>query len=182
MTESIFCCCLVSQLCLTLLQPHGLYASSFLCPWNLPGKTTGVGCHFLLQGIFPSQGSNPGLLRWQADSLPLTRQKNPRYSLGIIFFLVVTPYSTWDLIFHTSDRTCASCSGSVESDRQESPLIIVNFHREMIFFQIQSNSLISMKHHLHICFLMKQLKEVQRSITHFIFQLYLSHTFVKQYR
>ena len=33
-----------------------------------PGKT-GVGCHFLLQGIFPTQGSNPGLLRWQADSL-----------------------------------------------------------------------------------------------------------------
>ena len=33
-----------------------------LCPWNFPGKNTGVGCHFLLQGIFPTQGSNPGLL------------------------------------------------------------------------------------------------------------------------
>ena len=32
-----------------------------LCPWNFPGKSTGVGCHFLLQGIFPTQGSNPGL-------------------------------------------------------------------------------------------------------------------------
>ena len=30
--------------------------------WNSPGKNTGVGCHFLLQGIFPTQGSNPGLL------------------------------------------------------------------------------------------------------------------------
>ena len=29
-----------------------------LCPWNSPGKNTGVGCHFLLQGIFLSQGSN----------------------------------------------------------------------------------------------------------------------------
>ena len=29
--------------------------------WNFPGKSTGVGCHFLLQGIFPTQGSNPGL-------------------------------------------------------------------------------------------------------------------------
>ena len=31
------------------------------CPWDFPGKNTGVGCHFLLQGIFPTQGSNPGL-------------------------------------------------------------------------------------------------------------------------
>ena len=30
--------------------------------WDFPGKITGVGCHFLLQGIFPTQGSNPGLL------------------------------------------------------------------------------------------------------------------------
>ena len=46
-----------------------------LYPWNFPGKNTGVGCHFLLQGIFPTQGSNPHLLRllnWQADSLPLS--------------------------------------------------------------------------------------------------------------
>ena len=32
-----------------------------LCPWNSPGKNTGVGCHFLLQRIFPTLGSNPGL-------------------------------------------------------------------------------------------------------------------------
>ena len=56
------------------LQPHGLYASRLLCPWKFPGRSTGVGCHFLLQGIFPTRGSNPGLLHllhWQADSLPL---------------------------------------------------------------------------------------------------------------
>ena len=44
-----------------------------LCPWDSPGKNTGVGCHFLLQGIFPIQGSNPRLLcllHWQAESLP----------------------------------------------------------------------------------------------------------------
>ena len=32
-----------------------------LCPWDFPGKSTGVGCHFLLQRIFPTQGLNPGL-------------------------------------------------------------------------------------------------------------------------
>ena len=43
------------------LQPHGLYSS-----WNSPGQNTGVGSLFLHQGIFPTQGLNPGLLlgRW----------------------------------------------------------------------------------------------------------------------
>ena len=45
-----------------------------------PGKSTGVGCHFLLQRIFPTQGSNPCLLRllyWQAGSLPLSYRGSP---------------------------------------------------------------------------------------------------------
>ena len=42
-----------------------------LCLWNSPGKNTGVGCQFLLQGIFPTQGSNPGILhcRWMDSFL-----------------------------------------------------------------------------------------------------------------
>ena len=43
------------------LQPHRLQPTRLLCPWDFPGKTAGVGCHFLLQGIFPTQGSNLGL-------------------------------------------------------------------------------------------------------------------------
>ena len=39
-------------------------------PWDSPGKNTGVGCLFLLQGIFLTQGLNPNLLDWQVDSLP----------------------------------------------------------------------------------------------------------------
>ena len=52
--------------CLTLLRPHGLEPARLLCPWDFPGKNTEVDCHFLLQGIFPTQGSNPCLLlgRW----------------------------------------------------------------------------------------------------------------------
>ena len=42
-----------------------------------PGKNTGVGCHFLLQGIFPTQGLNSSLLFWQADSLPLSHLGSP---------------------------------------------------------------------------------------------------------
>ena len=45
------------------------------CPWDFPGKNTGVSCHFFLQGIFPIQGSNlhlQCLLHFQVDSLPLS--------------------------------------------------------------------------------------------------------------
>ena len=41
------------------LQPHGLQPARLLCPCNSPGKYTGVGCHFLLQGIFLTQGLKP---------------------------------------------------------------------------------------------------------------------------
>ena len=52
--------------CVLLLQPHKLQPAKLLCPWNFPGKNTGVGCHFFLQGIFLTQGSNLRLLhcRW----------------------------------------------------------------------------------------------------------------------
>ena len=42
-----------------------------------PGKNTGVGCHFLLQGVFLTQELNPSLLHWQVDSLPLTYPGSP---------------------------------------------------------------------------------------------------------
>ena len=48
------------------LQHHGLQPARLLCPWNSPGKNTGLGCLFLLQEIFWMQGMNLGLLhrRW----------------------------------------------------------------------------------------------------------------------
>ena len=54
-TEGIYCCCSVAQLCLTLLWPHRLQQARLLCPWDFPDKNTGVGGHFLLQGIFPTR-------------------------------------------------------------------------------------------------------------------------------
>ena len=43
-----------------------------LCPWDFPGKNTGVGSHFSLQENFPTQGLNLNLLHWQVDSLSLS--------------------------------------------------------------------------------------------------------------
>ena len=55
----LYCCCLVTKSCLTLLWPQ---PARLLHPWDFSGKNTGVGCYFLLQGIFLTQGLNPGLL------------------------------------------------------------------------------------------------------------------------
>ena len=66
-------CCLVAESCPTLLQTHGLQPTRLLGPCDFPVKNTGVGCGFLLQGIFPNQGLDPSLLHWQAgDALPLS--------------------------------------------------------------------------------------------------------------
>ena len=55
------------------LLPHGLYS-----PWNSPGQYTGVGSLSLLQGIFPTQGSNPGLPHCRRILYQLTHKGSPR--------------------------------------------------------------------------------------------------------
>ena len=86
---------------LLLLFSLLVMSNSFLTPWTgachcplsigafFPGKNAGVGCHFLLQGIFPTQGLNTNLMHWQADSLPLSHQGSPvcLQKMGIHFFI-----------------------------------------------------------------------------------------------
>ena len=98
------------------LRPHELQPTSLLCTWDLPGKNTGVGA-ISSSRIFPTRGSNLGLLHWQADSLPLSHLgswcpiksinclQNNRflikfltpYDLAIFLFSMpkVSPPSTW---------------------------------------------------------------------------------------
>ena len=49
----------------SFFQPHGLQPARLLCPWDSPGKNTGVGCHSLLQGSFLTQGSHPAFLHYR---------------------------------------------------------------------------------------------------------------------
>ena len=57
-----------------------------LGPWNSPGKNTGMGCYFLLQGIFPTQGLNPGLPHYRQILYHLRHQGSPRAWQGTIIF------------------------------------------------------------------------------------------------
>ena len=57
-------------------------AARLLCPWNSSGKNTGVGCHSLLQGIFLTQGSNPGFLYYKQILYHLSHQGSSQTGLS----------------------------------------------------------------------------------------------------
>ena len=79
------CVCVYAQslshvwLCQPIDSLNPIEPTRFLCPWNFSVRNTGVGFHFLLQGIFWTQGSNLGLLcllNWQTDCLPLSHLRS----------------------------------------------------------------------------------------------------------
>ena len=80
------------------LRPHGLYSL-----WNSPDQNTGVGSYSLLQGIIPTQGSNPGLPQLQAVSLPAEPQGKPRNtgvgSLSLHQGIFLTQELNWGLLY-----------------------------------------------------------------------------------
>ena len=79
------------------LRPHGLYS-----PWNSPGQNTGVGSHSLLQEIFPTQGSNPGVA--QVNSLPIEppgKLKNTGVgSLSLLQWIFPTQELNWGVLHY----------------------------------------------------------------------------------
>ena len=87
----------VSQLCPTFCDPHGLYS-----PWNSPGQNMGVGSLSLLQGIFPTQGSNSGLPHCRQILYLLSHWGSPR-----ILKWVVYPFSSGSS--RSKNRTKVSC-------------------------------------------------------------------------
>ena len=74
-----------SPSCVQFYRLHGPKSSRLLCPWDSPGKNTGVGYHALLQGIFLTQGSNPYLLyllHWQEVLYHYCHLGSPHHSVG----------------------------------------------------------------------------------------------------
>ena len=80
--------CLAAQLCLTLCNPMDCSLPGSSVHGNSPGKNTEVGCHALLQGIFLTQGSNPGLPHYTPILCCLSHQGSPR-----ILELIAYPFS-----------------------------------------------------------------------------------------
>ena len=100
------------------LWPHRLQPSRFLCPREFPGKNTGKGCHFLLQRIFLTHGSNLHLLHllyWQVDSLAA---KPPDWLYTFLIFCCVQSLScVW--LFATLWTVAHQCPPFMYFSRQE---------------------------------------------------------------
>ena len=84
------------------LRPRGLQPTRLLCSWNSPGQNTGVSCPSLLQGIFPTQGSNPGLPHCRQILHQLSHKGSPR-----ILEWVAYPFSSGSS--SPRDQTWVSC-------------------------------------------------------------------------
>ena len=96
--------CLAAQSCPTFCDSMDCSPPGSSVHWDSPGKNTGVGCHALLQGIFPTQGSNPGLLHWRCipslgPTEPPEKPKNTRVgSVSLLQGIFQTQESNWVLL------------------------------------------------------------------------------------
>ena len=95
------------------LRPHRLPPTRLLCPWDFPGNSTGVDCHFLLQGIFPTQGSNPGLPHCRQTLYCLSHQGSR---------------TTWEHPPNVPHTSCFLPQGSFDATVQEDPWEPIGTH------------------------------------------------------
>ena len=92
------------------LQLHGLQPARLPCPWDCPGKNTGVGCHFFLQGIFLNQGLNPGLLNCRQ----ILNRKGLGHHLILLFISCGNCFNLWTVhLWPRILRWQAKCKGSL---------------------------------------------------------------------
>ena len=110
---SMFLMCVCTLSCFSCVRScvtPWIVPCRLLCPCDSPGKNIGMGCHALLQGIFPTQGLNPCLLcllHWQACSLPLAPPRKPHVLNRYNFRKMITPFA---LLENTREYTSNKCS------------------------------------------------------------------------
>ena len=83
-----------------------IVAYQAFCPWNFPSKNTGVGCHFLLQEIFPTLESNPGLLHCRQMLLPFDLPG--KFIASVVEFYLIFFISFRKINWHSSLIKCPS--------------------------------------------------------------------------
>ena len=74
--------------------PHELKSTRLLCPWASPGKNTSMDSHSLLQGVFPTQGSNPRLLHFRQILYHLSHQRSLPMDYSLIFNIFKLPIAS----------------------------------------------------------------------------------------
>ena len=120
------CACVLSRSVVSdSLWPFGQQPARFLSPWDSPGKNNGVGCHALLQGIFPTQGLNLGLLHCRWILYHLSHQGSQE-KLHI--------YNLWVLLIFVVVLVTKSCLTPLQPHKQwrslQAPLLSMGFPRQ----------------------------------------------------
>ena len=100
-----------------------------LCPWDFLGKSTGVGCHFLLQGIFLTQGLNPSLPHCRQTLYPLSHQGSPNNGSFTSSFPVWISFTSFSNLIAMA-RTSKSMLN--KSDKNGHPCLVPD-HRRYAF-------------------------------------------------
>ena len=94
--DCMVCVCVSRSVVSNSLWPHELQRTRLLCPWNSPGKNTGMGCHSLLQRIVPTLGFNPGLPHCREILYHLSYQESPD-CIVVLFLIFWGNYFTFSI-------------------------------------------------------------------------------------
>ena len=112
--------------------PWTVWATRLICPWNSPGRNTGMGSHSLLQGVFPTQGSDLGLLHCRQIIYHLSHQGSPYSKLKT--------HTDWKW----GDSKHISCKQKWQESRDR------NTHSEKIDFKTKSIKKAKVGHYIMI--------------------------------
>ena len=127
-------CAKVLQSCLFASLDHIPPESSV--PRDSPGKNIGVGCHALLQGFFPAQGSNPRLLcllHWPVASLPPVPPGKPTHMGSQVLSLEIWHQQSWAGTWEAVQKSSTSLDSSSEQTVQLDPCALqVNIEHECL--------------------------------------------------
>ena len=132
------CVCAKSlQSCLTLCKPMHCSPPGSSVHGDSPGKNTGVGCHALLQGIFPTQGSNPGLLHCQEGFLSLVPPGKPhKFFLELHRSLQQSTFHSLGKMFRRPGYAFLSSRDSTLSSSSSLPFPITCFKISSFSFKV----------------------------------------------
>ena len=135
------------------LWPHELYR-----PWNSPGQNAGVGSHSLLQEIFPTQGSNPGLLHCRQILFQLSHRRSP-YKLGSLQQnTILSQFSHSFLIVLEGESAKSRCWPGFTLGKLQGRVLLGFFQHPVAFLRVWpchalSASVFTWPSLLHVCFL-----------------------------
>ena len=125
------------------VQPHGPHGLSqparLLCPWNSPGKNTGVGCHLLLQGIFPTQVSYIAggvFTTWITRDSPFTFTSLNHSKTFILSFTCSWGLDCLMVSFLAKPLNCIRCLLKNSIDHLKPPQNYPKFHRGIFYISL----------------------------------------------